>query len=1063
MAVYGHPFTHLPTMNIQSLRSVFFAVLAAAFPVSMEGATFEWTGLTSGDWATGTNWSSSVPPSALDTALLFDNATQIATTNNITGGLTLNSLTLTANSGVRQLTGNKLVFDGINPTLEMTNTIGNGNTTVGMLLQLNQTLTVSGGVDFERQLILISSAVVSGSGGLTWVGGVGAINSASTYTGPTLISGGALGFTATGGLGGTSSVTVASGGSLQLQNNVVNKPLSLAGAGSNNLPALHSALDQVSGWSGPITLAANTSIGARGTSTLVVSGVISGSADLSLLPAATAVLNLNGASPNTFTGAVTVRTGTLTINNDNKFGSAGNVVTLENGATLAASGNLTLPATRNLQSGAGGFAFQHANNSVVVNSAIGGTGGVTVRGQFTGATGTVTLAGNNTFAGGLTAGPFGRIAAANDSALGPATGLLRLDGGEVRFSTGFTIPAARPLEVTANNGRLFVPFGQAMTIAANVIGAGRLNLGDAQFALGGTVTLAGVNTHSGGVSVRNSTLQIDSDQRLGGVSGVLNADAATLKALGPLDIAATRSTSFTNLAIDTNGFDVTFNQPITGINFTKQGAGVLRWNTANASAVQSDNTIEAGTLRSGVTNAFGVSARIQIADGATLDLNNFDHTLGGIFGSGAVQLGSGTLTLKGGSAFGGVVSGTGALVVQGGFAALNGINTFSGGLTVLDGGSVLVASAAGFGAAGGTIALDGGTIGTSTASIAPVVLDSSVPFTIGAGGATFEAQGQSLIVASALAGSAPIQVRGGGSGFEVRLTNAGNTFSSNLQIGRAEDGDEALGIVADGSLGAAANTLQLGDRFFDGESISAAVGTLRAFANFTLPTTRVISLDGDVSDSNSGGEIDTNGFNVTIAGAIGEVRPGVRLLKSGKGTLTLNGANTYSGETRVAGGTLAGTGNIAAVRIDAGSTLAPGDGTGTLHTQSATFASGSTFALDFASPLNADQLEVTGSVTLIGDVQLSLAIGYQRTGEDLFTVLLNDNSDPVSGFFSFGTELLQEGETFSALGDNWTISYAGGTGNDVTLAVVPEPSSLAFLAATSGLFLISNRRRAVKG
>ncbi len=1045
-------------MTIPSLRRLFLTILAAASPASAQAATFEWTGLNSGDWATGTNWSSSVPTSATDTVLLFDNASRLGTTNNIAGGLTLNSLTLTANSGVRQLTGNKLSFDGVNPTLTMLNTVGIGNTTLGMPLQLNQTLAATGGVDFERQLIFTASGVLSGTGGLTWLGGVGAINSVSTYTGPTLISGGALGFTTTGGLGGTSSVTVASGGALQLQNNTVNKPLSLAGAGSNGLPALHSALAQASGWSGPITLAANASIGATGTSTLFVSGVISGSADLSFLPVATGVVDLNGASPNTFTGAVTVRTGTLTINNDNKFGSATNVVTLENGATLAASGNLTIPPTRNLQAGAGGFALQHANNSVVVNSVIGGNGGVTVRGQFTRATGTVTLAGNNAFGGGLTAGAFGRIAAATDSSLGAATGLLRLDGGEVRFSAGFIIPAARPMEVTANNGRLFVPSGQTMTIATNVSGAGRLNLGDEQFALGGVVTLAGVNTHSGGVNLRDITLQIDSDQRLGGASGVLDAHAATLKALGSFEIPETRSTTFTNFAIDTNNFDVTFNQPITGVNFTKQGAGVLRWNKANASVALSDNTIEAGTLRSGVVSAHGVNARIQIAEGAMLDLNNFDHTLGGISGLGAVQLGSGRLTLNGGGIFAGVISGTGAVVVQGGSVRLNGDNTFTGGLTVRNGGSVQVASAAGFGATGSAVTLDGGSIGTSSAALAPVVLDASVPFTIGLAGATFEAQGQSLIVASTLTGSFPIRVRGGGSGFEVRLTSSENTFSSNLQIGSAEDGDEVLGIVADGALGAAANTLRLGDRFFDGESTSAARGTLRAFANLNLPATRIISLDGDVNDSSSGGEIDTNGFNVTIASAIGQVRPGMRLRKDGAGRLTLNGSNTYNGETRIAGGTLSGTGTIAAVRVDAGASLAPGDEVGTLHTQSATFSNGSTFALDFASPSSADRLEVAGSVTLVGNVQLALALSYQPSGQDLFTVLSNDDGDPISGFFSFESEVLQEGETFAALGANWTISYAGGSGNDVTLAVVPEPSSVALLAVASGLFLISGRR-----
>ena len=48
--------------------------------------------------------------------------------------------------------------------------------------------------------------------------------------------------------------------------------------------------------------------------------------------------------------------------------------------------------------------------------------------------------------------------------------------------------------------------------------------------------------------------------------------------IGPdvLDIAATRSTTFRLATVDTNGFNVTFNQPTTGQGLTKQGVGVLR-------------------------------------------------------------------------------------------------------------------------------------------------------------------------------------------------------------------------------------------------------------------------------------------------------------------------------------------------------------------------------------------------------------------------------------------------------------------------------------------------------
>ena len=46
----------------------------------------------------------------------------------------------------------------------------------------------------------------------------------------------------------------------------------------------------------------------------------------------------------------------------------------------------------------------------------------------------------------------------------------------------------------------------------------------------------------------------------------------TLVAAGNLDIAATRSTSFRDMTVDTHGFDVVFNQPIAGLGMTKLGA-----------------------------------------------------------------------------------------------------------------------------------------------------------------------------------------------------------------------------------------------------------------------------------------------------------------------------------------------------------------------------------------------------------------------------------------------------------------------------------------------------------
>src|SRR5207248_2146396 len=129
---------------------------------------------------------------------------------------------------------------------------------------LGSTLTVTGGL--------------SGAANLTKVGLSRFVlpNANPNYSGVTTVNGGFLRLLDSASLGTstTKGVTVNAGGTLELQGSpTINKPLSIAGAGAAGTGALD-APNTTSGpataatWQGPITLAANASIGSQAGATL---------------------------------------------------------------------------------------------------------------------------------------------------------------------------------------------------------------------------------------------------------------------------------------------------------------------------------------------------------------------------------------------------------------------------------------------------------------------------------------------------------------------------------------------------------------------------------------------------------------------------------------------------------------------------------------------------------------------------------------------------------------------------------------------------------------------------
>src|SRR5438876_4372195 len=194
---------------------------------------------------------------------------------------------------------------------------------------------------------------------------------------------------------------------------------------------------------------------------------------------------------------------------------------------------------------------------------------------------------------------------------------------------------------------------------------------------------------------------------------------------------------------------------------------------------------------------------------------------------------------------------------------------------------------------------------------------------------------------------------------------------------------------------------------------------------------------------------------------------GGSLTKTGNGKLSLTNANTYTGGTtitrgtllvknatgaatgtgavQVNAGTLGGTGKInGAVTVGTGTSsgaiLLAGDSAtrpGTLTVNNTlTFNSLSTYQC-VLNRTNAKASKATAlGVTINSNVPFTFVdtgTGTLATGT-VFTVINNTSANPIFGAFSN----LSDGSVFTSNGNNFQVSYTGGTGNDLTLTVVPS-------------------------
>jgi fibronectin-binding autotransporter adhesin len=429
-----------------------------------------------------------------------------------------------------------------------------------------------------------------------------------------------------------------------------------------------------------------------------------------------------------------------------------------------------------------------------------------------------------------------------------------IDGGV--SGNGFTVADA--IDFTGGTNSLELHAGS--TISGNVAavsgGADSLILGgnvDASFDVGaiGTQFLNFASLTKNGTSTWTLTGAGNTGQNWTVSNGQLAGDATSI--VGNITLAPDVGDNTNVLFSQTT--DGTYAGSVSGTGaLIKTGIGtlVLTGNNTYTGAT----TINAGTLT--LSGAASIAASSDLIDNSSFDISatTAGATVNDLQGSGSVALGSQTLTVitDAPSVFAGTISGTGNLTTSGNTLTLAGANAYTGLTTVTS----------------GTLALDGDDLSQS----AGVIVEGTLDFSLADSGIIATLSGNGAV---ALGDTALI------------LTSANDTFAGSIE--------------GDGSF-----TLQSGNETLTGQNTYTG-GTTIANGTLTLG-------DGGAAYALVGAIVDNGALFVRGSNALtldNVISGSGSFTQAGTGSVTLTGAQLYTGATAIAHGTLAlsGAGSIA--------------------------------------------------------------------------------------------------------------------------------------------------------
>jgi autotransporter-associated beta strand protein len=793
-------------------------------------------------------------------------------------------------------------------------------------------------------------------------------------------------------------------------------------------------------------------------------GIIAGGGAFTKAGAGTLILS----GTNTYTGITTISGGTLSIDDDIRLGAppvsatAGRL--MFGGGTLGTTATFTLNANRGIGFSSGNIAINTAAGTTLTYGGVmasGNTGSTLVK---TG-TGRLTLSGANTNLGGTTISEGTiQLGASNvipDRGL-TVNGTLDLNG----FNETVRSLSGSGLITTSVAGSVtFTPgvsgYGVSTTFSGIIEdGNGTMNL-TVNGANGLFLTLTGDNTYTGITSLIGGNLVIDADNRMGPppanvVANKLILDGGTLVTTATFTLHENRGITMGNSAgtINTSpGTTLTYQGIISGGtgSFIKEGTGTLILSGANTYTGATTIANSGGTLKLGTSGAIPDASALTVGNSSTFDLAGFSETVGSLAGGGTVtSSAAGTLTLTTGgnntsTTFSGILQNGSATSVAltkngSGTLTLSGANTYTG-ITTISGGEISINADTRLGTAPvsatqGHLLLDGGTLHT----VATFTLSANRGITLGSSGGTISIYTggitRTLTYGGIIDGPGALTKAGQLTGNGILILSGVNSYLGATTVSAGTLRLGAAGVIPD------ASALTVGSSTtFDLAGFSETVGSLAGAGTVTSSAAGTPTLTaGDDNTSTTFSGTIQNGSATSVA-----------LTKNGTGTLTLTGANTYTGETSISAGTLSiGAGsttgaisnssnvtNNAALIVNRSNAYTYSgviSGTGSLTKQGA-----GTFTISGANTY-------TGATTIsVGTLQLSTA--SERISNSSALTVAGGATFDLAGFSETVGSLAGAGTVSSSAAGTPTLT-AGGDNTSTTFSGIMQNGSATSVGLT---------------